>query len=109
MVRILDGVVEITGTAEPHTFPLGALRDVHLQTRSIEKVYADKLVGTAVVSMGVMPSVDVSRLVLVHEDDEHEHEIVLGEGYDPSTHVMEWLGKLRLHLRKHGWVPADEA
>ena len=110
LVKIQAGVVEIAGTKTSPRFALSSLRDVYLQTRTVEKAYADKMVGTAVVSMAVMPSVDVSRIVLVHDDEDgEEHEIVLGSGYEPSSQIVEWLGKLRVHLRKHGWVPADEA
>lgn len=109
VVTIRDGAVEITGPKSSNSLSLSALRDVQLQTRTIAKAYADKMVGTAVVSMGVMPSVDVSRIVLIHEDDEGDlHELVLGDGYEASSQTTEWLGKLRVHLRKHGWVPADE-
>ena len=85
--------------------PLESLLQVELETKAIAKSYADKVVGTAIVSMAVMPEYDASRIVLVFDDDVR---LVLGTEFEPSSEVTAWLGRLRVFLRKHHWIPVDE-
>jgi hypothetical protein len=33
---------------------------------------------------------------------------LVGEGRAPHSEATTWLGKIRVFLRKHGWVPEDE-
>lgn len=127
VLAVRDGCVVITLPAGEERFELARLRQVELDTRSIAKAYADKVVGTAVVSLGVMPAIDVSRIVLVVDGEGRAdpgdatrradpgdaegraaRRIVLGSDYDPSSEVTLWLGKLRVFLRKNGWIPFDE-
>lgn len=105
VVSVKDGWVDVSSPTQSARFRLQELCSVELQTRSIEKAYADKMVGTVVVSTGVRPSIDVSRIVLVLDTDD---PLVLGTDYEPNSGVTEWLGKMRVFLRKHGWVPLDE-
>lgn len=111
VLTVRDGGVVVTLPSGEHRFELARLRQVELDTKAIAKAYADKVVGTAVVSLGVMPAIDVSRIVLVvdaeHEDEPPRH-LVLGSDFEGSSEVTLWLGKLRVFLRKNGWIPADE-
>jgi hypothetical protein len=53
----------------------------------------------------VAPAVDTARIVFVGETG---NEVRLTEEYLPHMVATEWLGKVRVFLRKNGWVPEDE-
>lgn len=89
----------------PRTLPLAELQDVELDTRSFEKVEGrvrpDGLIGT-----GQALTLEVSRLVLVIAG--RDVGIPLREEYASYSDSLEWMGKVRLFLRRHGWLPHDE-
>ncbi len=51
------------------------------------------------------PDVDVARIVVVAKGRE---PVSLVDEELAHMDAMEWLGKIRVFLRKHGWVPEDE-
>lgn len=109
VLEVREGWVRLASPSASEHFELARLREVELDTKSIAKAYADKVVGTAVVSLGVMPAIDVSRIVLVlDEGEEGTRRIVLGSDFEANSEVTAWLGKLRVFLRKNGWLPPGE-
>jgi hypothetical protein len=53
----------------------------------------------------VGPKVDTARIVLIGASG---REVRLTEDYLSHMHATEWMGKIRVFLRKHGWLPEDE-
>ena len=51
-----------------------------------------------------LPEVDQKRIMLVGKTG----SVPLTEAYLASVDVTEWFGKIRVFLRKHGWVPESE-
>lgn len=99
---VLDG----RGGTVRAELPLADLRDVALETKTIQRVtdghsaipamrFADSRVG---------PEIDTARIVLVGTSGRLE----LTDAFGPHMDATEWLGRIRVFLRKHGWVPADE-
>ncbi len=88
------------------TLPLETLRNVSLDIKTIQRVEEG---GSAIPAMRVLDSrvgveVDTSRIVLQGEGP----AVPLGNLYIAHMDATEWLGKIRVFLRKNGWVPADE-
>lgn len=88
-------------------YSLAELTNVRLDIKTIQRVQEG---GSAIPAMRfidskVGPDLDTARIVLVGEDDK---ELPLSEDFFSHTDSSEWLGKIRVFLRKHGWVPADE-
>lgn len=111
VVTVRQRIVEVALPSGVQQFELSRLRQIELDTKAIAKAYADNVVGTAVVSLGVMPAIDVSRIVLVvdaDDEDDPPQRLVLGSDFEGSSEVTLWLGKLRVFFRKNGWIPADE-
>lgn len=83
------------------------LADVVLDTKSIRKVEE----GTSMLGMlrgldlRVGAELDVSRIVLVAGDGT---ETPLSVVYLSNSEATEWLGKIRVFLRKLDWLPEDE-
>jgi hypothetical protein len=100
--------VEVRGKRALHDrFRLGDLADVALDVRTIERVMEGGSAIPAVrfIDSKVGPKVDTARIVLVAESG---REVPLTSEYLPHMHATEWLGKIRVFLRKHGWVPESE-
>lgn len=90
----------------PLRVPLRHLRNIQLDSKTIAKV-SHEVRPDGVISMSGRPMVvDVSRVVLVLA--EPEEPIHLTEDYVSHSECLEWLGKIRLFLRLHGWLPEDE-
>lgn len=86
---------------------LDDLTDVVLETRTIQPLLDG---GSAIPALRFSESrvggeVDKSRIALERGDDER---ILLGDTYLAHLDALEWFGKIRVFLRKHGWVPEDE-
>jgi hypothetical protein len=86
-------------------FPLGEV-DVELDTKTIQKVQEG---GSAIPAMRfidatVGPDLDVARIVVVGRSE----RLPLTEDSVPYMEATEWFGKIRVFLRKNGWVPRDE-
>lgn len=85
---------------------LDDLLDVELDTETIRRIQES---GSAIPAVRFAeatagPEVDQSRVVLVSRD----RRVPLGETRTAHMHASEALGKIRVFLRKQGWVPLDE-
>jgi len=111
----LGGVVlrvergELWVTSENRTmatrFPLAEV-DVELDTKTIQKVQEG---GSAIPAMRfidatVGPDLDVARIVVVGRSE----RLPLTDDSVPYMEATEWFAKIRVFLRKNGWVPGDE-
>ena len=87
-------------------FRLTDLQDVTLDTKTIEPLIdgASPIPGLRAATAQPLPKVNETRIVLVTTHG----PLPLTEAYLASVEVTEWFGKLRVFLRKHGWVPEDE-
>jgi hypothetical protein len=96
------------GKKEPKArFKLTNLTNVALDTKTIQRVEDG---GSAIPAMRfadsrVGPELDTARIVLVPRQGS---SLPLTEAHVAHMDATEWLGKIRVFLRKHGWVPADE-
>jgi hypothetical protein len=86
---------------------LDELANVELDTKTIRQVEQG---GSAIPAMRfadsrVGPELDRARILLVCDD---ETRIPLSEIYGVHMQTSESFGKMRVFLRKHGWVPEDE-
>jgi hypothetical protein len=110
VLRIYKGELRVL-SMEAHQltdpFPLADLLDVTLDSKTIQPVQDG---GSAIPAMRfidsrVSPEVDTARIVLVGRDRE---PVPLTKAYLAHMDATEWLGKIRVFLRKHQWVPEDE-
>lgn len=112
LLRVEDGVlvVSVYGTNEVVARTrLVDLRNVSLDTKSIRKVEPGRDVVPAVqfINNQVGPEIDVGRILL--EISGHVPSTVrLTEAFLAHTDSVEWIGKIRVFLRSHGWLPEDE-
>jgi hypothetical protein len=83
------------------------LMNVELDIKTIERIQDGSSAIPAVrfINSTVAPPVDTARIVLVFRDGTR---IRLSDEYLAHMDASEWLGKIRVFLRKHGWVPRDE-
>lgn len=88
--------------------PLDELLNVEIDSKAIQRITMQQPLGAPMLTSVVGPSLDAGRLVFVFLDGEEERRAVLTETYAPHFHCVEWLGKVRVFLRTHGWVPEDE-
>lgn len=113
LLRIEDGrddkMLLIT---RPNGKPLDAVRlrdvmNVELDTKTVEMVQegASPIVAVRMIESKVGPAVDKSRLVIALAN---KKQIRLGDEFQAYMDATEWTGKIRVFLRKHGWVPNDE-
>jgi hypothetical protein len=109
VLRVEDGVLAIGPVGEEKArIRLTDLADVSLDGRSIQPVQEG---GSAIPAMRFLdskvgPEVDVARIVLVRSD---MPDLPLTAEHVAHMEATEWLGKIRVFLRKHGWVPQDES
>ena len=110
-LRVEDGalVVTVCGSKEvlAHT-RLVDLRDVSLDTKSIRKVEPGRDVVPAVqfINTQIGPEIDVARIVL--DVAGRPAPLRLTEAFLAHADSVEWVGKIRVFLRSHGWLPEDE-
>jgi hypothetical protein len=96
------------GKKEPEArFQLDDLVNVSLDTKTIQRIEEG---GSAIPAMRfadsrVGPELDTARIVLVPR---RGTSLPLTDAYVAHMDATEWLGKIRVFLRKNGWVPADE-
>jgi hypothetical protein len=94
------------GGSVPLRIRLSALRTVVLDSKTINKAQREvRPDGIIAISRRAI-AVDVSRIVFVLA--EPEEPFPLTEEYVSQSDCFEWLGKIRMFLRLHGWVPEDE-
>lgn len=85
---------------------LGDLSDVTLDTRTIRPLMEgdSPIPGLRFVNSQALPEVDQKRIVLAAKSG----EVPLTETYQANVEATEWFGRIRVFLRKHGWVPESE-
>jgi hypothetical protein len=99
--------VSLLSLGREERFRLDDLANVELDTKTIERVMEG---GSAIPAMRFIdakigPKVETARIVLVSESG---RQVRLTEEFLAHFDSTEWLGKIRVFLRKHGWVPEDE-
>lgn len=104
MVSDAVRVVRVDGTAE--CFELSSIRDVEMESKEIRRVAYTQQVGDAMPSTNLSGDVGVKRMVLVL-DDPARRELVT-QTYESASHCTEQFGKVRVFLRRNGWLPVDE-
>lgn len=87
--------------------PLDDLVDVALDTKTIERVQEapGPIAELRFVNSTVGGAIDVARIELLTRDGA---SVRLTEEYLSHTDSLEWRGKMRRFLRKHGWQPESE-
>jgi hypothetical protein len=110
VLRVDDGVLSVTvrGPKERNErLRLDDLANVTLDIKTIERVTEGDSAIPAMrfIDAKVGPKVDTARIVLVSAGGRQVH---LTEDYLAHMSATEWLGKIRVFLRKHGWLPEDE-
>jgi hypothetical protein len=110
VLRVDEGMLfaaRVGGAGDTVSIPVSQIRNVRLETKTIEKLQTDRTIGVFIVSSSVRPAIDVSRLVVVPSKS-WGSPFVLDETFEPNFEAVQWLGKVRTFLRAYGWVPADE-
>jgi hypothetical protein len=108
VLRVESGSVVVLKRGKPRArYSLTELTNVRLDIKTIQRVQEG---GSAIPAMRfidskVGPDLDTARIVLIGEDGK---ELPLTEDFLSHMDSSEWLGKIRVFLRKHGWVPGDE-
>ncbi len=108
VLRVESGAVHVLKRGKERArFSLTELTNVRLDIKTIQRVQEG---GSAIPAMRfidstVGPDLDTARIVLITGEGK---ELPLTEDFLSHMDSSEWLGKIRLFLRKHGWVPADE-
>ena len=110
VLRVEDGQLSVLSAnrkVEKERFALDDV-DVVLDTKTIQKVQEG---GSAIPAMRfidatVGPELDTARIVIVSTSG--RRRLTLTEDYVTHMDATEWFGKIRVFLRKSGWIPADE-
>lgn len=110
VVRIERGVLAVSSSRSKTTrfsVELAQLDNVLLDSRTIQRVTEgdSAIPAMRLLDSKVGPDVDVTRIALIAADG---RRCLLTDEHMPYTETSEAFGKLRVFLRKHGWVPADE-
>ena len=100
-------VLSRSGKVEKARFRLDDLVDVALDTKTVRPVQegASAIPAMRFIATRVGPDVDKSRIVLVGRDGP---SVPLSDEYVAHMDATEWLGKIRVFLRRQRWVPEDE-
>jgi hypothetical protein len=103
-----DGYVMIQwlGSSMGDQLSLGELDDIVLDTKTIERIQDGSPMVPALqaINATVAPPTDTARIVLKTES----RTVYLTEEFLSYTETADQIAKLRVFLRKHGWVPIDE-
>lgn len=93
------------------SIPLVELVNVELDTRAIQRVEEGNsaIPGLRWIDTKIV-NVDTGRVVLVQNDvlRAQKKELPLTTEFVAHMDATEWVGKIRVFLRSHGWVPASE-
>jgi hypothetical protein len=108
VLRVENGVLTVTprdGLSEATHFYLREL-DVVLDTKTVRKVVDGNSMLAAVrfTDSKIAPEIDMSRIVLTSGDERY----LLSDHFLSHTEAVDSFGKIRVFLRKNGWLPADE-
>ena len=110
VLRVEGEVLSVTvrgGKERNERILLGDLANVTLDIKTIERVTEGDSAIPAMrfIDAKVGPKVDTARIVLVSASG---RQVTLTQDYLAHMSATEWLGKIRVFLRKHGWLPEDE-
>ena len=91
---------------KPWRVPLREIVDVELDIKTIQRVQDGSALvpSTMAIDSKVGDETDTGRIVLVTS----KRRVPLTEDYVAHMDAVEWMGKVRVFLRKHGWVPDAE-
>lgn len=80
--------------------------DVVVDTKTIQKMQesGDAVPDMRFINATAGPELDTARIVITST----EERLTLTDEFVSHMDAMEWFGKIRVFLRKQGWVPADE-
>jgi hypothetical protein len=109
-LSVADGILTILDAKGERMLraPIGEVLNVALDTKTIRKVQDSGTVTAQArfIDTRVGPSIDVARIAI---DVQRRREAVpLSEDYLAYHDTVEWVGRIRMFLRSHGWVPEDE-
>jgi hypothetical protein len=108
VLHVEKGVLTVEPRAEGARGARFSLRDldVVLDTKTIRKVLDGDAMLPVVrfTSSKIGPELDLTRIVLSNDLERY----AMSEHFLSYTEALEWFGKIRVFLRSHGWVPADE-
>jgi hypothetical protein len=107
ILRVEDGKVHVwlKHSKDNVRFRLRHLEAVQMDLRKVERLQeAGPIPGLRLANATVAGAVDHGRIVLVTR----RREILLTKSYFSNTESVEWLGKVRVFFRRHGWLPPDE-
>jgi hypothetical protein len=111
VLRVEGGVLEVKGgrrqTVRARVW-LGDLADVVLDTRLQHVIHEGPgpVPAVAFAESRVGATIDRARIVLVRAPPLRAIPLTAERG--SSSEATEELGRIRVFLRRHGWVPADE-
>jgi hypothetical protein len=105
-LAVADGVLHIRSRAIDRRITLADLLDVELETKTIQRVEegGSMIPAVRLLDARVGVEVDTARVVLRTEGA----TVVLGDKYIAHMDATEGLGKIRVFLRRHGWLPERE-
>ncbi len=111
VLRVEEGKLSVRSRdrgRELGTLRLREVEDVGLEIKKIQRVQDGDSPIPAVrfIDSRIAPEVDTARIVITGR--EGRERIVLTEAFLAHMDATEWLGKIRVFLRKHGWVPENE-
>ena len=106
-LAVAEGNLVVRPSREKDPICLTEVRDVNLDTKTIHLVQeGPALVPQArFLSARPGPEVDRARVVIVTRND---GEVLVTKEYLAHMDAVDWMAKIRVFLRKHGWVPEDE-
>lgn len=89
---------------------LEELVDVRLETKEVRRLQegAHAVTGVRYDDSRTVTSTEHARLLLVTRTADGRKETPLMKEFVAHMEATEWLSKVRVFLRKHGWVPGDE-
>jgi hypothetical protein len=111
LLQVDDGALVVTDRCTRKVVArtrLPDLRNVSLDTKSIRKVEPgrDAIPAVQFINTQIGPEIDVARIIL--EVNGRTAPIHLTDSFLAHTESVESVGKIRVFLRSHGWLPEDE-
>jgi hypothetical protein len=107
ILEVKEGVlrVHLKHANDVGRFQLKQIHAVELELRKVERLQeAGAIPGLRLQNATVAGAIDNGRIVIVSKTK----RFTLTKSYFSNTDSTEWLGRIRVFLRKHGWVPLDE-
>lgn len=110
LLRVDGGALEVWtagGKKRLEHVLVASVSNVELEIKEIKRVQEGDSAIPAVrfINSTVAPPVDLARVILALENG---RVIRLGEEYYSHSEATEWVGKMRVLLRKNGWLPKSE-